>query len=318
MRDSLSKALAVGGLTLVVSPFCLVVQAQDYIDLEAERREEAPREESPRREAPADPYSAPATRSYPATSYGVNSAPAGSSVSQSGAATAAPPAATASGSQAGGGAGNVGQLLLQVQQLQQEVMRLNGMVEEQAYELRTLKEQQLERYVDLDRRVSALTTGGAAAPGGGTLGASGNDDTPTLSTGATSEREQPGEGDAYRSAYDLVRNQQFDQAVDAFKAFLRQYPSGRYAANAHYWLGELYLVVQPPDLEASRQSFSLLLQEYPDNAKVPDALYKLGRVQYMKGNRERAREYLDRVIREYGDSNNSAVRLAQDFIDENY
>ena len=76
--------------------------------------------------------------------------------------------------------------------------------------------------------------------------------------------EQPGEGDAYRAAYALVRGQQFDQAMPAFQQFLQDYPDGKYAANAHYWLGELYLVVQPPDLESSRQSFSLLLSQYPE------------------------------------------------------
>ncbi len=35
----------------------------------------------------------------------------------------------------------------------------------------------------------------------------------------------------------------------------------------------------------------------------------------IKGNSQRAREYLDRVIREYPDS--SAARLARDFIDQN-
>ena len=33
---------------------------------------------------------------------------------------------------------------------------------------------------------------------------------------------------------------------------------------------------------------------------------------------ERAREYLERVIEEFGNSNSSAVRLARDFLDENY
>ena len=97
-----------------------------------------------------------------------------------------------------------------------------------------------------------------------------------------------------------------------------QYPNGRYAPNAYYWLGELYLVVQPPDLEQARQSFNQLLTQYPTNSKVPDALYKLGRVHFMKGNREKSREYLDRVINEYGSTNSSAVKLAQDFIDQNF
>ena len=115
-----------------------------------------------------------------------------------------------------------------------------------------------------------------------------------------------------------MRGQQFNDAVSAFRQFLAQYPSGRYAPNAHYWLGELFLVLDPPDLEQARQSFSLLLTEYPANSKVPDALYKLGRVHFMKGNREKSREYLDRVISEYGSTNSSAVKLAQDFINENF
>lgn len=314
MRDRFSKALAASGLALVAGPFSAV--AQDYIDVEAERRAQREQGQTQQGESPSqpvrDPYGVRPAQSYPATSYGANSAPAGEGVGQG------PRPAPAA--QAGGGS-SVGQLLLQVQQLQQEVMRLNGKVEEQAHELRLLKDQSLERYVDLDRRVSALTTGSdpeAQAGGGLATTAAAGDDTPTRSTGASSAEEQPGEAEAYRAAYALVRSQQFDQAVDAFNKFLRQYPAGRYAPNAHYWLGELYLVIQPADLESSRQAFTLLLDEYPDNAKVPDAMYKLGRVHFLKGNRDKAREYLDLVIREYGDSNNAAARLAQEFIDENY
>ncbi|MCB1845121.1 MAG: tol-pal system protein YbgF, partial [Halioglobus sp.] len=129
---------------------------------------------------------------------------------------------------------------------------------------------------------------------------------------------QPGEQAAYDAAYGLVVGRQFDQAIPAFQQFLRDYPGSRYSANAHYWLGELYLVLNPPDLEASRQSFALLISEYPDNPKAPDALYKLGKVQFMKGNREKAREYLDRVISQYGATDSAVAKLARDFISENY
>jgi len=70
-----------------------------------------------------------------------------------------------------------------------------------------------------------------------------------------------------------------------------------------------------PDPEAARQSFMLLLDQYPGNAKEPDALYKLGRVHYIKGNRDRSREFLDRVIRQYPES--SAAGLAKEFIQQN-
>jgi len=310
----LSKALVTGGLVMLTGPLCFMAQGQGYVDVEAERAAAAAAGSAPPPPA-ADPYGAQPAQAYPATSYGLNNAPAGAAVS------------TPASGQAQGQ--NLGNLFYQIQQLQQEVMRLNGKVEEQAHELRKLKEESLQRYVDLDKRLSAA---GGSAPVAGPDGDSGSspavdaapvvaapvDTAPAVSSGLSQTAEQPGEGEAYRAAYALVRGQKFDQAIPAFQKFLQDYPAGKYAPNAHYWLGELYLVVQPPDLESARQSFRLLLSQYPDNNKAPDALYKLGKVQFMKGNREKAREYLDRVIREYGSTNNSAVKLARDFIAQNY
>jgi TolA-binding protein len=69
---------------------------------------------------------------------------------------------------------NIGGLFNQVQQLQQEVMRLNGLVEQQAYQIQQLKEQSLERYMEIDRRLASGGTVGAAASGAAvTAGAAG-------------------------------------------------------------------------------------------------------------------------------------------------
>ncbi len=54
------------------------------------------------------------------------------------------------------------EIFYQMQQLQQQVQVLTGMVEEANYELKRLKQQQLDDYVDLDRRVSELSQGGVA------------------------------------------------------------------------------------------------------------------------------------------------------------
>ncbi len=309
---NMSKLLIASGLVIVTSPFCFMAQGQDYVDVEAERAgntaSSAPATSTPQSSpGPArDPYGVQPAQSYPATSYGLNRAPAA-------------PAAQGSPAPASSGGQNMGTLFLQMQQLQQEVMRLNGMVEEQANELRKLKSQSLERYVDLDKRLSGMGSGAAAAaPSGSGTPAVAPVSLPTQPIASGQGASLPGEADAYRSAYSLVRGQQFDQAVDAFTQFLRNYPDGKYAPNAHYWLGELYLVIEPPDLESSRQSFSLLLSQYPDNAKAPDALYKLGKVQFLKGNREKSREYLEQVIRDYGNSSSSAVKLSRDFLAENF
>ena len=202
-----------------------------------------------------------------------------------------------------------GDLLGKLQLLQEEVMRLNGLLEQQAHNIRVLEEKSLQRYIDIDRRLSAVDTDTSDSPK--------NQTETVFFSDQNSVPEQPAEGEAYLSAYGLVKNQKFELAITAFQNFLKEFPDGKFAPNAHFWLGELYLVLDPADPEASRQAFMLLVSQFSQHVKVPDALYKLGKIQLMKGNRERSKYYLNRVISEYSDSNKSVVKLAQDFIYKN-
>jgi len=308
---------------MLTAPLSFTLFAQTYVDLEAERAaaEAAGHSVSDNSSTTSttanippstDPYGAQPAQAYPATSYGVSNAPAApAGIAPAPTAARAPTVGSSSSGQ------NLGTLFSQIQQLQQEVMRLNGKVEEQAHELLRLKEQSLQRYSDLDQRLSGGSGGSSTTSGGASSSGS---NTPVVSAPVSggSATMQPGETEAYRAAYGLVQGKQFEQAITAFQQFIQAFPSSQYAPNAHYWLGELYLVKQPPDLEAARQSFALLLSQYPDNPKAPDALYKLGKVQFMKGNREKAREYLDLVITQYEGRNDTVVKLARDFIAENY
>ncbi len=221
---------------------------------------------------------------------------------------------------------NAGALVIQVQQLQEEVRRLNGLVEEQTSQIRRLKEQSLERYIDLDRRLAELANSTDSGPNGDAAsltfgGVTGTKPMATVTDVPMRPVIEPpvadaAEESAYQGAYSYVKARNFAAAVNAFQDFLNRYPLGAYAPNAHYWLGELYLVVEPTEPELARQNFKLLLDQYPENAKVPDALYKLGKVHFLKGNRERSREYLDQVIKEY--SGHPAAQLSRDFLDENF
>ena len=209
-------------------------------------------------------------------------------------------------------------LAIRVQQLEEEIRRLNGLVEEQASLLMRLQDQSLDRYVEIDRRLAAIGTNdpSAAIEGDEETDSSAPDaSAPSVAVPVTVAEVQPGEREAYQAAYGLVRERQFRAAVDAFNAFLASYPFGRFAPNAHYWLGELYLVIEPADPESARQNFQLLLDQYPNDRKVPDALYKLGRVHALKGNTDRSREYLNKVIADYGEEQHPAAQLAKDFLD---
>ena len=209
-------------------------------------------------------------------------------------------------------------LALRVQQLEEEIRRLNGLVEEQAGVLMRLQDQSLERYVEMDRRLAAIGTidPSTVIEGDEETDSPAPDDTMSSADVPVAVAEvQPGEREAYQSAYGLVRERQFEAAVEAFNTFLASYPFGRFAPNAHYWLGELYLVIEPVDPESARQNFQLLLDQYPNDRKVPDALYKLGRVHALKGNMDRSKEYLNKVIADYGAEQHPAAQLAKDFLD---
>lgn len=206
-----------------------------------------------------------------------------------------------------------GELFYQLQLLRQEVMELRGVVEQQSHELRQLKQQSLDRYLDLDKR---LGSGGGAS--------SAKADTPVVVAAPTAVTDpqsmpvQPGEYEAYRDAYKLVKDQQFDKAIPAFQRFLKDYPIGQYAPNAHYWLGELYLVQSPPQLEPARQQFTQLLEQYPGHSKQPDAMYKLGRVYFLTGDKPRAKQLLEQVVADYESTGSSAAKLASQFLQQNF
>ena len=273
--------------------------AQDYVDVEAERRAA---------EQAMTTDVAPVVA--PATSYtGIRPYSGSTTVAQPPAETATPVIGADPGS-----------LILRVQQLEADVRRLTGLLEEATEALRALEAQSLERYVDLDRRLaqggSTASAQHGAPAGSDMMGPAGVALPGAEATNVRSVNAQEGEEPAYRAAYEKVRERDFNNAVLAFTEFLSNYPFGRYAPNAHYWLGELYLVVEPPDPELARQNFKLLLDQYPADPKVPDALYKLGRVQFIKGNRQRSREYLDEVIREY--PSHAAAQLARQFLLENF
>lgn len=203
---------------------------------------------------------------------------------------------------------NQAELFYQLQLLQEEVLQLRGQVEEQAHELKKLKQQRLDDYLDLDRRISELTRNGGAigtaAPAGGSTTAPA---APSDGNPAPEEELQ-----SYRSAMEYIFTEEkrnYTKATEALSQHLAQYPRGRYAANAQYWLGEIYL--KENDLEKARQWFAQLLQDFPDHTKAPDAKFKLGKVYDMLGDKAQAR----RLLEEVAQSGSNAAKLAQEYLD---
>lgn len=200
-----------------------------------------------------------------------------------------------------------GELFLQLQQLQEEVARLRGSLEEQQYEIQRLKQESLERYQDLDSRLSSAGQAPAAAPVAPAANAA-QTPAPEAAPAANSAPGDPAKEKLfYDAAFDLIKAKDFAKADQAFTAFLRKYPNSQYSGNAQYWLGEVKLT--QGDLQGAGQAFARVSQSYPQHQKVADSLYKLADVEQRLGNSDKAKVILKQVIAQYPGT--SAAQLAQ-------
>jgi tol-pal system protein YbgF len=78
----------------------------------------------------------------------------------------------------------------------------------------------------------------------------------------------------YQTAYSLIKAKKYNDAATTLQKMLRKYPSGQFAANAHYWLGELYGLMGKNDQAV--MEFNNVVKNYPDSPKLADAQLKLG------------------------------------------
>ena len=208
---------------------------------------------------------------------------------------------------------DVNTLYYDLQLAQDEIRRLNGVVEELNHRMDRLEREQRERYIELDRRLLEQR----GSPG---VTGNGEDGAPDVPSDAppvpVTERE------AYNVAIELVnaartlpeseQRPQYRRALALFREIITNYPNGEFTANAFYWRGELHLALK--EYEDARALFAQVDLLYDDHPKVPDALYKLGEVYNMLGDTERAREYLNRVINDHPAS--TAAGLARNYLAE--
>jgi tol-pal system protein YbgF len=243
------------------------------------------------------------------------------------------------------GASNNDALLLLLDQftaLRGEMETLRGMVEEQANEIRRLQQDSMDRYSDLDLRLSSIfqeqyapasavvapapvavtapttpvanTTAAAAATSAVTaavvqsqLSAQPATSAPALAVGTSIQIGIMTEQQLYELALDsLLQAQQYQLSIDQFAQYLTQYPDGRFVTNAYYWQGQAY--VNLSKFNEAKVAFETILTEYPDGRKIEDAMYSLGVVYHRLGDNTNARQMLQNVITRF--PNTSAANLA--------
>lgn len=195
-------------------------------------------------------------------------------------------------------------MLERIDALQMEVQQLRGQVEEQQHTIEGLKSRQRELYLDIDRRLSRFEREGggsnaAAAPDSGAAPAltGGNNNTPAPA--ADDQRVQQ-ERAAYQKAFDMLRELRYAQATEAFRSFLKEYPDGRYAHIAQYWLGEAGYAQRK--FEQAIGDYEALLKNHPKSPKRAEAMLKIGYSYHELKQNEQAKAVLEQLIKQYPDS----------------
>lgn len=217
------------------------------------------------------------------------------------------------------------EVLSRVEQLQSEVQQLRGMVEEQAQTISDLERKQRNMYTDLDSRVQSLTpvpgaqpavpsaqqpatASGISAPPATVQPAPQPASAAPPAEAAPAAEVKPtapvavnagkgNEKERYQLAYDTLRNGHNDQAVKMFESLLADFPAGEFADNSQYWLGEAYKINR--EFDKARGAFGKVVSQYPNSSKVPDALLKIGYIEFDQQNIAKARDYLTRVTNSY-------------------
>ena len=208
-----------------------------------------------------------------------------------------------------------------LQMLRSEVQELRGLVETLEFRLQQVKQQQLDDYLDLDRRVSAQ---------GPTRLADSRDSEQIVRNVNNPERRSDSSkvmeslssprtktDDKVKQDYDrastlLLKDRDMEGAVEAFKNHIVEHPDSPYVANASYWLGEIYLLRGLQ--EAARQEFIRIVQEHAGHSKEMDARFKLGKIYNELGEKELAREFLEAASQSSG----AVATKAKSYLDSNF
>ncbi len=213
---------------------------------------------------------------------------------------------------------NIGvvELLRQLEQINTEIARLRGQLEVLANDNQQIQKRQRDFYLDLDSRLKRLegAGAGAAVPDAGTLtppasatpaatpppgrvAEFGPAAPPRATAPSTAASDPAREVRAYDAASNLFRRNDFASAIDAFRAFVKDFPQSQLAANAGYWIGISYANLK--DYRAALAAQEDVLARFPQSPKAPDALLAIAAIHAEQGDTGSARNTLEDIIARY-------------------
>ena len=201
-------------------------------------------------------------------------------------------------------------LIQKNQKLEEEVRKLRGQLEEHDNSIEQLKKELANRYTDLDQRLELLSqkidppeentepenstttdtvktetnSAPTSAPTSTAASPVKQDSVPqtpvvqpksnTATTSNTNNQIEL-EKAAYTVALDAYKQGGAKQAIKPMQDFIKNYPDSIYIGNAHFWLAEFYLAIEPANYNNAKKNYEIVFKQFPQSAKAPRALYQL-------------------------------------------
>ena len=203
-------------------------------------------------------------------------------------------------------------VIVRVESLQSELQNLVGEIELQKHILDEIKKRQRDLYLDIDRRILQIERGSGSNSASKVSSKTMESfeavkSTPVINNEPAEEtvtlavpgevKNKEGEQVAYQKAFDLLRALRYAKATQAFRQFLSDYPDGRYAHIAQYWLAETSYHTRKYDVAV--EDYQTLINQYPKSPKRADALLKIGYSQFELKSFAQAKSVLNKLIQSY-------------------
>lgn len=202
---------------------------------------------------------------------------------------------------------------IRMQQLESRVAELTGRVEQMDHTVRQLQGRVDRLAADTEMRLSgdAGAAAGGAPPGGqpGTLTQRDLDQAAGRPQTAPAARPAGDPTAAYDAAFDLLKSRNYAAAERAFAAFVEAHPKHKLAGNALYWQAETHYARS--DFSQSAIVFADAYRRYPDSAKAPDIVLKLGLSLAQLGKSAEACQALAGLAQRFPDANPNLLRRAE-------
>jgi len=172
--------------------------------------------------------------------------------------------------------------LAKISQLQQEIQALRGAMDVQTHDLALLKQQMLPH-------------GTAVTPA-----------LPKVTTSVTEVGDNT-EVAEYQAAFNYLKSRDYAHATRSFNTFLSAYPHGKYSPNAHYWLGEIYLL--QGQYTMAEENLRQVIEQHQEHNKTPDAMLKLAMVYVNTQQPDQAKVLVSQLQAKYPDT--TAAKMAK-------